>query len=32
MIGYVNAFYMMAFTAAAAVPLACLLRTAARDR
>jgi DHA2 family multidrug resistance protein len=32
MIGYVNAFYMMAATAAAAVPLACLLRTAARDR
>jgi DHA2 family multidrug resistance protein len=31
MIGYVNAFYMMAFTAAVAVPLACLLR-AARDR
>jgi DHA2 family multidrug resistance protein len=30
MIGYVNAFYMMAFTAAAAVPLACLLRPAAR--
>ena len=27
MIGYVNAFYMMAFTAALAVPLACLLRT-----
>jgi hypothetical protein len=26
MIGYVNAFYMMAFTAATAVPLACLLR------
>jgi DHA2 family multidrug resistance protein len=32
MIGYVNAFYMMAYTAAAAVPLACLLRTAARER
>jgi DHA2 family multidrug resistance protein len=32
MIGYVNAFYMMAFTAAAAVPLACLLRNAARER
>jgi DHA2 family multidrug resistance protein len=32
MIGYVNAFYMMAFTAAAAVPLACLLRTAGRER
>jgi DHA2 family multidrug resistance protein len=26
MIGYVNAFYMMAFTALAALPLACLLR------
>ena len=32
MIGYLKAFYMMAFTAAAAVPLACLLRTAARER
>ena len=32
MIGYVNAFYMMAATAAAAVPLACLLRTSARER
>ena len=32
MIGYVNAFYMMAYTAAAAVPLACLLRNAARER
>lgn len=32
MIGYVNAFYMMAFTAAAAVPLTCLLRTAGRER
>ena len=32
MIGYVNAFYMMALTAAAAVPLACLLRNAARER
>jgi DHA2 family multidrug resistance protein len=32
MIGYVNAFYMMACTAAAAVPLACLLRSAARGR
>jgi len=32
MIGYVNAFYMMACTAAAAVPLACLLRVAARER
>jgi DHA2 family multidrug resistance protein len=30
MIGYVNAFHMMALTAAAAVPLACLLRTGAR--
>jgi DHA2 family multidrug resistance protein len=28
MIGYVNAFYLMAFVAAAAVPLACLLRGA----
>lgn len=28
MIGYVNAFYLMAFTAAAAVPLAFLLRSA----
>ena len=27
MIGYVNAFYMMAWTATLAVPLACLLRT-----
>ncbi len=26
MIGYVNAFYLMAFTAAVAVPLACMLR------
>ena len=32
MIGYVNAFYLMAFTALAALPLACLLRTAARAR
>ena len=32
MIGYVNAFYMMAATAAAAVPLACLLRSVARER
>ena len=32
MIGYVNAFYMMAVTAAAAVPLACLMRTAVRER
>jgi DHA2 family multidrug resistance protein len=31
MIGYVNAFYLMAVTAAAAVPLAFLLRTA-RER
>ncbi len=30
MIGYVNAFYMMAFTAAAAVPLAFLLRAVVR--
>lgn len=32
MIGYVNAFYMLAFTAAAAAPLACLLRRAAPNR
>ena len=32
MIGYINAFYLMAFTALAALPLACLLRTAARER
>jgi DHA2 family multidrug resistance protein len=32
MIGYVNAFYMMCFAAAAAVPLACLLRNAQRER
>ena len=32
MIGYVNAFYLMAFTAAAAVPLACLLRKAVREQ
>jgi MFS transporter, DHA2 family, multidrug resistance protein len=32
MIGYVNAFYMMAATAAAAVPLACLLRSVGRER
>ena len=32
MIGYVNAFYLLSFTAAAAVPLACLLRNVARDR
>ena len=32
MIGYVNAFYMMAFTAAAGVPLACLLRGTPRLR
>ncbi|MFM9938579.1 MAG: DHA2 family efflux MFS transporter permease subunit [Hyphomicrobiaceae bacterium] len=31
MIGYVNAFYLMAFTAAAAVPLACLLRRQAPE-
>ncbi len=31
MIGYVNAFHLMAFTAAAAVPLAFLLRRAPRD-
>jgi DHA2 family multidrug resistance protein len=30
MIGYVNAFYLMAFTALAALPLACLLRRAGR--
>jgi len=30
MIGYVNAFYLMAFTAAAAVPLACMLKSAPR--
>ena len=30
MIGYVNAFYLMAFTALAATPLACLLRRAGR--
>jgi hypothetical protein len=32
MIGYVNAFHMMALTAAAAIPLAFLLRNAARER
>ena len=32
MIGYINAFYLMAFTALAALPLACLLRTAERER
>ena len=32
MIGYVNAFYLMAFTALAALPLAGLLRSAARAR
>ena len=32
MIGYVNAFYLMALTAAAAMPLAFLLRNAARER
>ncbi len=31
MIGYVNAFYLMAFTAAAAVPLSLLLRTTVRE-
>jgi DHA2 family multidrug resistance protein len=30
MIGYVNAFYVMGFTALAALPLACLLRIAKR--
>ena len=29
MIGYVNAFHVMAWTAALAVPLACLLRARA---
>jgi DHA2 family multidrug resistance protein len=32
MIGYVNAFYLMAATAAVAVPLACLLRSVPRER
>ena len=32
MIGYVNAFYLMAFTALAALPLACLLRSGSRER
>jgi len=32
MIGYVNAFYLMAVTAAAAVPLALLLRNVAKAR
>ena len=32
MIGFINAFYLFAFTAAAAVPLAWLLRDAPRDR
>ena len=32
MIGYINAFYLFAFTAAAAVPLACLMRDAPRER
>lgn len=32
MIGYVNAFYLMTFIAAAAVPLAFLLRNVARER
>ena len=31
MIGYVNAFYLMAFTALAALPLACLLRGVKRE-
>jgi MFS transporter, DHA2 family, multidrug resistance protein len=31
MIGYVNAFYLMGFTALVAVPLACLLRRAPRS-
>lgn len=30
MIGYINAFYLFAFTAAAAIPLACLMRNAPR--
>ena len=30
MIGYVNAFYLLAFTASLAVPLACLMRASAR--
>jgi MFS transporter, DHA2 family, multidrug resistance protein len=32
MIGFINAFYLFAFTAAAAVPLAWFLRDAPRDR
>jgi len=32
MIGYINAFYLMAFTAVVAVPLACMLRSAPRTR
>jgi DHA2 family multidrug resistance protein len=32
MIGYVNAFYLLAFTAAAAIPLAILMRSVARER
>ena len=32
MIGYINAFYLFAFTAAAAVPLAWLMRDPPRDR
>ena len=32
MIGYINAFYLMAFTAIVAVPLACMLRAAPRTR
>ena len=31
MIGYVNAFYLMAFTAAVAVPLACFLRSMPKE-
>ena len=30
MIGYINSFYLMAFVAAIAVPLACMLRAAPR--
>ena len=32
MIGYINAFYLFAFTAAIAVPLAFLMRDVPRDR
>ena len=32
MIGYINAFYLMAFTAAAAIPLSMLMRTAAQPK